>query len=105
MLNLKNHRSIENWKGTNFFANKNGFGAVHPNAHIDAKLDYMISWVVLEMNQTSLSTYKKLGGHDRNLKQTTFILLTQKSPVVGYIITGQKNTFATLKNFDIVLRL
>ena len=43
MLNLKSHRSIENWKGTNFFANKIGFGAVHPNAHIDAKLDYMIS--------------------------------------------------------------
>ena len=57
------------------------------------------------MNHTSLSTYKKLGGLDRNLKQTTFILLTQKCPVIGYIITGQKNTFATLKNSDLILRL
>ena len=31
------------------------------------------------------------------MKQTAFILLTQKFPLVGYIITGQRHTFATLK--------
>ena len=38
---------------------QNWFGAVHPNSKIDAKLDYMVSRVLLEMDHTSLSIYKK----------------------------------------------
>ena len=41
---------------------------------------------------------KKLCELDRDLKQTAFIPLTQKFPLVGYIITGQRHTFATLKS-------
>ena len=37
------------------FCKQNWFGAVHPNVQIDAKLDYMISRVLLEMDQTSLN--------------------------------------------------
>ena len=79
------------------FRKRNWFGAVHPNIQIHAKLDYMISRVSLEMDPTSLNYYEKLCDLDRDLKQTAFILLTQKLPLVGYIITGQRNTFATLK--------
>ena len=32
------------------------------------------------------------------MKQTAFIFLTQKFPLVGYIITGQRHIFATLKS-------
>ena len=79
------------------FRKQNWFGAVHPNVQIDAKLDYMISRVLLEMDQTSLNIYKKLCNSDRDLKENAFILLTQKSPLVGYIITGQRHTFVTLE--------
>ena len=48
----------------------------------------MISLILLEMDQTSLNIYKKLCNLDRDLKQTAFILLTQKLPLNGYIITG-----------------
>ena len=41
------------------FRKQNWFSAVHPNVQIDAKLDYMISRVLLEMDQTSLNIYKK----------------------------------------------
>ena len=43
----------------------------------------MISRVLLEMDQTSLNIHKKLCELDRDLKQTAFILLTQKFPLVG----------------------
>ena len=36
------------------------------------------------------------------MKKTAFILLTQKFPLVGYIITGQGHTFATLKNQKVI---
>ena len=85
-----------------FFRKQNWFGAVHPNVQIDAKLDYMISRVLLEMDQTSLNIYKKLCDLDRDLKQTAFILLTQKFPLVGYVITGQRHTFATLKSQNVI---
>ena len=42
------------------FGKQNAFGAVHPIVKIDAKLDYMISQVLLEMDQTSLNIYKKI---------------------------------------------
>ena len=83
---------------------QNWFSAVHPNVQIGAKLDYMISRVLLEMDQTSLNIYKKLCDLDRDLKQTAFILLTQKFPLFGYIITAQRHTFATLKS-QIVISL
>ena len=46
----------------------------------------MVSRVLLEMDHTSLSVFKKLCNLDRDLKQTAFILLTQKFPLVGYVI-------------------
>ena len=80
-----------------FFWKQNWFVAVPPNVQIDAKLEYMISIVLPEMDHTNLSIYKKLFDLDRDLKQTAFILLTQKLPLVGYVITGQRKIFATLK--------
>ena len=41
------------------FRKQNWFGAVNPNVQIDAQLDYMVSQVLLEMDHTSLSIYKK----------------------------------------------
>ena len=67
---------------------QNWFGAVQPNVQTDAKLDYMIIRILLEMDQTSLNIYKKLCDLDRDFKQTAFILLTRKFPLNGYIITG-----------------
>ena len=78
-----------------YFKKQNWFGAVHTNVQIDAKLDYMINRVLLEMDHTSLIVYTKLCDLDRDLKQTAFILLTQNFPLVGYIIRGQRHTFAT----------
>ena len=48
----------------------------------------MISRVLLEMGRTSLNIYINQCDLDSDLKQTAFILLTQKFPLVGYIITG-----------------
>ena len=84
------------------FRIQNSFGAVHPDVQIDAKLDYMINRELLEMDQTSLNIYKNLCDLDRDLKQTAFTLLTQKISLVGYAITGQHNTFATLKSQNVI---
>ena len=80
---------------------QNWFGVVHPNVQIDAKLAYMISRVWIEIDHTSLNIYLNLCDLDRDLKQTAFILLTQKFPLVGYVITGQ-HTFATLKRQNVI---
>ena len=45
---------------------------------MEAKVYYTISKILLEMDHTFLSLYKKLNDLDRNLKQTTFVLLSQK---------------------------
>ena len=85
-----------------FFCKQNWFGAVHPNAQFHAKLDYKISRVQLEMSHTSLCISKNPCNLGCDLKQTAFILLTQKLPLVGYINTGQQNTFATLTNSNLI---
>ena len=99
---LQNQSSTENRKNTNFFEKQNWFGAVHPNLQIDAKLDYMMSRVLLDMDRKSLSINEKHCDLDRHLIQTAFILLIQKFPLVGYIGTGQRNTFAKLKISKII---
>ena len=55
----------------------------------------------ITMDYTSLSIYKKFCVLDRDLKQTVFIFLSQKFFLVGYIIAGQRHTFATLKNSNV----
>ena len=84
------------------FRKQNWFGAAHPNVQIDAKLNDMISRFLPETYQTSLIIYKKLCELDRDLKRTTFILMTKKFPLVGYIFTGQRHTFATLKSQNVI---
>ena len=92
-------RKSEKYK---FFRKQNWFRAVHPNVQIDAKINYMVSRALLEIDHTSLSIYKKHWDLDRDFKQkTAFILLTQKFPLVGYVITGQRHTFATQKNSNV----
>ena len=86
----------------NYSEKKNWFGAVQPNVQMDVKLDFMISRVLLEMDQSSLNIYKELCDLDRDLKQSAFSLLIQKSRLVGYIITGQRHTFATLKSQKVI---
>ena len=93
------HRKSENFE---LFRKQNWFGAVHSNVQIDAKIDYLISRILLEMDHTSHSIYKKLCDLDRDLKQTAFILLTQKFPIVGYIITRQRHTLTTLKRSNVI---
>ena len=85
-----------------FFRKQNWFGYDRPNVQIDCKLDYMISRVLLKMDHTCLNFYQKLCNLDRDWKQTTFILITQKFPSVGYIITGKRHTFATLKRQNVI---
>ena len=58
--------------------------------------------VLLEMDRTSLNFYRKICDIDRDLKQTAFFLLTQKFPLLGYVITGQRSTFATLKSQNVI---
>ena len=41
-----------------FFRTQNWFGAFHPNVQTDAKLDYMMSQVLLEMDHTNLNFLK-----------------------------------------------
>ena len=62
----------------------------------------MVSLVLLETDQTSLSIYRKLCDLYRDLKLTAIILLTQKIPLEGYVITGQQHTIATLKTSYVI---
>ena len=62
----------------------------------------MISRVLLEMDHTSYKIYKKICDLDRDLKNTAFILLTQKFPLGSYVITGQRHTFATHKSQNVI---
>ena len=48
------HRKSEKY---DLIRKQNWFGAVQPNIPINAKLDYMVSRVLLDMDHTSLSTY------------------------------------------------
>ena len=102
MLHHKSHPFIVILRSTNFFGKQNWLGAKHSNVQIDAKLDYMVSRVLLEMDHMSPFTYTKSCDLDRDLKQTAFILLTQKFPLVGYVITGQRHSFATLKSSNFI---
>ena len=54
------------------------------------------------MDHTSLSIYKKRCDLDHDLKQTVFIVLTQKLPFKGYVIMGKQNTFAIPKSSNVI---
>ena len=63
----------------------------------------MNSRALVEADHTILSIYKKLCNLDRDLNQTAFILLlTPRFPLVGYLIKGQRNTFATLESSNVI---
>ena len=46
--------------------------------------------------------FQKLCDLDRDLKQTAYILSTQKFPHVGYVITVERHTFATLRSSNVI---
>ena len=63
-----------------FFCKQNWFDAVHPNVQIAAKLDYMISRVLLEMDHTSLNNYKKTLRFRSRFKTNRFHFNHTKIP-------------------------
>ena len=65
------------------FRKQKWFGAVHPNVQIDAKLDYMIQRVLVEMNQTSLSIYKKIWRSRSQFKTDRFYIVNTKIFISG----------------------
>ena len=101
ILYRQNYPFIVNLKNMDFLENNIGL-VLYTHVKIDAKLDYMFTRVLLEMDHTSLSIYKKLCNLDRDLKQAAIILLTQKFPLVGYFIKGQRHTFSTLKSSNVI---
>ena len=68
------------------FRKRNLFCAVHSNVQIDAKLDYMIRKVLLEMEHTSLQ------------KQTAFITSHKNFHLSDTLSQDSKKMFATLKS-------
>ena len=60
----QDHRSIKIRKSIKFFRKQNLFGAQHSNIQKDAKLNYLISRVMLELDHTSLSFLKELCDLD-----------------------------------------
>ena len=103
ILYRKNHPFIVNLKRTNFLGNKIGL-VLYTQMYrlMQNSTTCLASQVLLEMEHTCLSIYTKLCDLDRDLKQTAFILLTQKFSIVGFVITGQRHTFATLKSSNVI---
>ena len=92
----KNHNYTTNQKNMSYTEKK--IGLVQFFLILRSMQNLITQSVESWMDHTSLNNYKKLCDLDRDLKQTDFILITQKLPLVGYNNTGQRHAFATIKN-------
>ena len=73
--------------------NNTHFGAIHPEIHLDMKLDYTISRIFQEMSLTELETLHQICELELTQILLSPALAVSKNPYAGYLLSANISNF------------
>ena len=69
------------------------YGFVHENTHLNMKMDLYMSNIYSRISLQAIEFYSQICEQTRNLRQLTITQVQKDTPLLGYILTGDRSTF------------
>ena len=69
------------------------YGFVNENTHMNMKIDIYMSNIYSRISLQAIEFYSKICEQTRNIRQITLTQVQKNTPLLGYILTGDRSIF------------
>ena len=69
------------------------YGFINENTHLNMKMDLYMSNIYSRISLQAIEFYSQICEQTRNLRQLTLTQVQKNTPLLGYILTGDRSIF------------
>ena len=91
------HTRNEDEENKNFY-----YGFLNENTHLKMKIDLYMSNIYSRISLQAIEFYSKIFEQIRDLRQLIFIKVQKNSPLLGYILTGERSIFVQQEGVNVI---
>ena len=85
---ISTHTRYEDEDNNQFY-----YGSVNENTHLNMKMDLYMSNIYSRISLQAKEFYSQICEQTRNLRQLTLTQVQKNTPLLGYILTGDRSIF------------
>ena len=78
------------------------YGFVNENTHMNMKMDLYMSNIYCRISLQAIELYSKICGQTRNIRQLTLTEVQKNTPLLGYILTGDRSIFVKQEGLNVM---
>ena len=78
------------------------YGFVNENTHLNMKMDLYMSNIYSRISLQAIKFYSQICEQTRNLRQLTLTQVQKNTPLLGYILTGDRSIFVKQEGVNVM---
>ena len=78
------------------------YGFVNENTHLNIKMDLYMSNIYSRISLQAMEFYSQICEQTRNLRQLTLTQVQKNTPLLGYILTGDRSIFVKQEGVNVM---
>ena len=78
------------------------YGFVNENTHLNMKMDLYMSNIYSRISLQAIESYSQICEQTRNLRQLTLTQVQKNTPLLGYILTGDRSIFVKQEGVNVM---
>ena len=78
------------------------YGFVNENTHLNMKMDLYMSNIYSRISLQAIEFYSQICEQTRNLRQLTLTQVQKNTPLLGYILTGDRSIFVKQEGVNVM---
>ena len=78
------------------------YGFVNENTHLHLKMDLYMSNIYSRISLQAIEFYSQICEQTRNLRQLTLTQVQKNTPLLGYILTGDRSIFVKQEGVNVM---
>ena len=94
---ISTHTRYEDEDNNQFY-----YGFINENTHLNMKMDLYMSNIYSRISLQAIEFYSQIGKQTRNLRQLTLTQVQKNTPLLGYILTGDRSIFVKQEGVNVM---
>ena len=78
------------------------YGFINENTHLNMKMDLYMSNIYSRISLQAIEFYSQICEQTRNLRQLTLTQVQKNTPLLGYILTGDRSIFVKQEGVNVM---
>ena len=78
------------------------YGFVNENTHLNMKMNLYMSNIYSRISLQAIEFYSQICEKNRNLRQLTLTQVQKNTPLLGYILTGDRSIFVKQEGVNVM---